>query len=91
MIEHGVRIKSKHGLHARPSKAICVEAKLYDDTLVYLIDPLTLRLVNAKSVLEIMTLALGHGSMVIVRAEGPHEEQIVRAVTRIIKTFDIDT
>lgn len=39
--------------------------------------------VNGKSMLGVMTLAAEMGSTVIIRADGPDEEQAVEALARI--------
>ena len=90
MIERASRIKDRHGLHARPSKRICQEALQYPDTTVSLIDPSNGKTVDAKSVLEIMLLALDHDALIIIRAEGPHEDEVSEAIIRVIRTFDVE-
>ena len=84
-------VKSKYGIHARPSAAIVVNVtKNFPETEVTIINSNNGRQADAKSVLEIMFLALPYGSIVTVSASGKDEEKAVNAVVKIIETFEVE-
>ena len=74
-------IVNKLGLHARAS------AKLTQAASVFKCDiwlSRSGRRVNAKSIMGVMMLAAGKGSMVVVEAEGEDAEQALAAIVRLI-------
>ena len=82
MTREQVMISNKLGLHARAAAklvhtASAFEAEIYVGT--------EHEEVNAKSILGILTLAATKGTPLIVRAEGPDEQEAVRAIVDLFK------
>ena len=89
MVEREAVVKSRHGLHARPSAEITKTANKYGNTEVKIIDPDTTEEVDAKSILSLLTMEKMTGTHLIVKAIGPHEETAATEVARIINEFDV--
>ena len=70
------------GVHARPSAMIVQTASKFKSEISLIKDG---NLVNAKSMLGVMTLAAEMGSQVIIRAEGSDEENAVEAIYKIFE------
>ena len=82
MTREQVMISNKLGLHARAAAklvhtASAFEAEVYVGT--------ENEEVNAKSILGILTLAATKGTPLIVRAEGPDEQEAVRAIVDLFE------
>lgn len=79
-----VAVASKVGLHARPAALV---AKMAATQVV----PVTIaksegNAVTAGSVLNLMTLAAGHGDEVVIAAEGDGAQAAVDAVADLVAT-----
>ncbi|GAA4526785.1 HPr family phosphocarrier protein [Amycolatopsis samaneae] len=87
MPEKRVTVASKVGLHARPA-ALVAKAAAAQPVAVLIAkdggDP-----VAAGSVLNLMTLAAGHGDEVIISADGEGAQAAVDAVAELVAT-DLD-
>ncbi|WP_026361287.1 HPr family phosphocarrier protein [Amycolatopsis nigrescens] len=87
MPERRVTVASKVGLHARPA-ALVAKAAAAQPVPVQIAkdgrDP-----VAAGSVLNLMTLAAGHGDEVVITAEGEGAQAAVDAVAELVAT-DLD-
>jgi phosphocarrier protein len=81
MISKDFTINNKLGLHARPSAQITQLASRYAAEVWLSKNG---RRVNAKSIMGVMMLAAGQGSVLTVEADGPDEEQAVDAVGELI-------
>lgn len=64
-------VASENGLHARPAGRLAQEAQAFEANISLVHDGQT---VDAKSILDILTLAAGPGNMVELRAEGSDAE-----------------
>ena len=77
-MEKIVTIKNASGLHARPAgmfvKKSTVEIKAKD------------KVVNAKSIMGIMSLGLAQGDEVVVVANGEDQESAVNALVELIES-----
>ena len=81
MIERSIEIKNKLGLHARAAaKLVHTASKFKSDIKVRKGD----EEVDGKSILGILLLAAGRGSMVTLRADGPDERDALDAVEQLI-------
>lgn len=71
------RVHNKFGLHARPAAQLVRLAQQYDSEII-------LKTPNgkadAKSILDILSLAAGPGMDIQVQASGPDEEHALEAV-----------
>jgi phosphocarrier protein len=70
VIEKDITISNRLGLHARASAKLVQALQRYDCN-VWLVSKG--REVNAKSIMGVMMLAAGIGSVITVRADGPDE------------------
>jgi phosphocarrier protein len=83
MISREFTISNKLGLHARPSAQITQTATRFRSE-VYIAKGA--RRVNAKSIMGVMMLAAGQGSVVVVDADGPDEAEAVEALGELIRS-----
>ena len=77
-----VKVENSQGLHARPCHSIVSTAMRYASDLRILFEG---RAVNAKSILELMTLNASCGSELELCARGTDAEALSEAV---VKLFD---
>ncbi|MFO0010964.1 MAG: HPr family phosphocarrier protein [Betaproteobacteria bacterium] len=71
------------GLHARPSAQLTQVASRFEAEVHIAKGG---RRVNAKSIMGVMMLAAGQGSVVVVDADGPDEGEAIEAVGRLIRS-----
>jgi len=81
MISRSFTIRNKLGLHARPSAQLTQTASRFQSEVFLARDS---RRVNAKSIMGVMMLAAGPGTVVTVEATGADEEQAIAAVGQLI-------
>lgn len=81
MKEKTVIIKLKSGLQARPAALFVQEANRFHSDIFLTKDG---KKVNAKSIMGIMSLALGTGTEVVLTAEGNDEEEALQALETFI-------
>ena len=86
MISRDIEIKNKLGLHARAAaKLVHTAARFKSDIKIRKGD----EEVDGKSILGILLLAAGRGSLVTVRADGEDERDAVDAIEKLIDSkFD---
>jgi phosphocarrier protein HPr len=81
MIKTSISISNKLGLHARASaKLTKLAGSFKSDVFMSRND----RRVNAKSIMGVMMLAAGIGSVVDIEVDGPDEEAAMAALTALI-------
>ena len=81
MIKTNISISNKLGLHARASaKLTKLAGSFASDVFMSRND----RRVNAKSIMGVMMLAAGIGSVVEIEVDGPDEEAAMAALTALI-------
>ena len=81
MIQRDFTISNKLGLHARPSAQLTQVASRFASEVWIAKGG---RRVNAKSIMGVMMLAAGCGSVVSVDADGPDEAAALDAVGALI-------
>jgi phosphocarrier protein HPr len=81
MVERSVTILNKNGLHARPAAEIVKLAAKFRCDITLVRDDLE---VNGKSIMGVMMLAAECGSSLLLRAEGPDEEQALDALAQLV-------
>jgi phosphocarrier protein len=86
VIEHEIEIKNKLGLHARAAaKLVHVAARFRCDIKIRKGD----EEVDGKSILGILLLAAGRGTMITIKANGEDEGDAVHAIEALINAkFD---
>ena len=86
MVERDIEIKNKRGLHARAAaKFVHTAARFKSDIKIRKGD----EEVDGKSILGILLLAAGRGSVIRVRADGEDERDALDAIEKLIEAkFD---
>ncbi|MCQ6275686.1 HPr family phosphocarrier protein [Bacillus sp. V3B] len=82
MVEKQVEVKLKTGLQARPAALFVQEANRFSSDVFLEKDG---KKVNAKSIMGLMSLAVGSGSIVQLSAEGNDESEAVEELARYIQ------
>ena len=82
MREEKVLIDNKLGLHARAAAKVVHAASAFEAEIFIGTEE---EVVNAKSILGLLTLAATKGTPLIVRADGPDENQAVQALIDLIR------
>ena len=82
MIEREVTIRNRAGLHTRPAASIVKLAAKFQSE--FFIEKDSFR-INGKSIIGVMTLAAEQGSKLLVRFEGPDEEEAYRAMAELFE------
>lgn len=81
MVEREVEIKNKLGLHARAAaKLVHTAARFKSDVKIRKGD----EEVDGKSILGILLLAAGRGSLITLKADGADERDALDAVEKLI-------
>jgi len=90
MVEITAYLKSKYGIHVRPSAAISSAAKEFKDTRIVLINPdKPKEEIDGKFILDIINLNRKCGDPIIVKAYGGDEQTAADAVASVIREFEI--
>ena len=80
--EATVIITNDFGLHARPAALVAKTAQRFSADITLAIDT---RQVDAKSILDILSLAAGKGTSLVVRGKGPDAEPCIRIITDLMR------
>ena len=80
MIKRTIKITNKLGLHARASAKLTQAAGQFQSQVWITRNG---RRVNAKSIMGVMMLAAGMGSLVDIEAEGPDEAKAIDTVEKL--------
>jgi len=83
MLERTVTIANRNGLHARPAAEIVKTAAKFKSDITLVRDDLE---VNGKSIMGVMMLAAEFGSSLLLRADGPDEENALAALATLIES-----
>lgn len=83
MISRDFVINNKLGLHARPAAQVTQTAAKFQSEVWIAKNG---RRVNAKSIMGVLMLAAGQGSIVTVDADGPDEAGAVEALGALIES-----
>ncbi len=81
MIKQSITISNKLGLHARASAKLTKLAGSFQSDIFMTRND---RRVNAKSIMGVMMLAAGLGSVVEIEVAGPDEQAALAALTALI-------
>ncbi|WHY76818.1 HPr family phosphocarrier protein [Neobacillus sp. WH10] len=82
MLAKQVEVKLKTGLQARPAALFVQEANRFSADIFLEKDG---KKVNAKSIMGLMSLAVGSGVVINIIADGDDEEKAVNALTDFIE------
>ncbi|MDP3544051.1 MAG: HPr family phosphocarrier protein [Elusimicrobiota bacterium] len=79
-------IRNRMGLHARPAAMFVQEAAKFKSQVYVVKDGLQ---VNGKSVMGLMLLAAESGSKLVIKADGPDENEAISALEKLFeRRFD---
>jgi len=81
-LERPLTITNKVGLHARPAALFVQTAARFKDTRVEVLKDGVPR--DAKSILNILSLGVTQGTTIVVRAEGPHADDAIAALSDLV-------
>ncbi len=84
MIETQATIKSPAGLHARPAKELVNLAKKYTSSVKLEHNGIAC---DARSMLQIMKMAVGQGGQVKIMIEGDDEKAASEEITTFLDSF----
>lgn len=88
MATQHVTVQHADGLHARPAEMVAREAMRYQSQIFIVRGD---QRVDAKSILDVLTLGAEQGAQLIVEAEGPDAPIAVDALARLVESdFAID-
>ena len=82
MAEKTVEVKMKPGLQARQAALFVQEANRFLADIFLKKDD---RQVNAKSIMGIMSLAIAHGTLITLVANGNDEEQALTSLAALVE------
>ena len=82
MVERQVTIKNRAGLHTRPAATLVKTAARFQSEFMIQKDSFE---INGKSIIGVMTLAAEQGSTLILKFEGPDEEEAAAAVVELFE------
>lgn len=78
-----VRVANEMGLHARPAAALAREAQRFESEIHLCVKD---QKVDAKSILDILTLAAPHGHPMVITANGTDAEEALKTITELFKS-----
>jgi catabolite repression HPr-like protein len=81
MVEKKVTVQLKSGLQARPAALFVQEANRFTSDVFVEKEG---KKVNAKSIMGIMSLAVGSGSELVLAVDGPDEKEAIEALTEFV-------
>lgn len=81
MIEKDYEIVNKYGLHARPCACLSKEAARFESSVKLAYNE---HVVDAKSILGLMTLAAPGGSRIRLTVDGPDEKEAFAALDALV-------
>jgi len=85
MVEKPVVVKRKSGLQARPAALFVQEANKFSSDIFIQKEG---RKVNAKSIMGIMSLAVGSGKEINIIADGKDEAEAITALVAFVEKED---
>ena len=81
MISTSVTIVNKLGLHARAATRLVNCASKFEAELLIKNGDKT---INGKSIMGVLTLAAGKGTVLVIKADGPDREEALQAICELI-------
>ena len=81
MFTQEVTVNNQVGLHARPATYFIQKANEFKSSIWVEVED---RKINAKSLLGVLSMGITKGTRVSIIAEGPDEEEAVKALTDML-------
>lgn len=85
MTETNVTVKRRSGLQARPAALFVQEANKFHSDIFIEKDG---KNVNAKSIMGIMSIAVGTNKEITIKADGPDEKEALEALKAFVEKED---
>ena len=86
MVEKILTVKNRAGIHARPATLIAQMANKFTSEITLEKDSIV---VNAKSIMGVITMAAGYNTTMTLKVEGPDESDAASAIENLFETkFD---
>jgi len=82
-----VTIQNEYGLHARPASLLASLASSFKSEIKIVKDGVE---VNCKSIMNLLLLAAGKGTVLKVVAEGEDEQEAINAIRELIEVAKFD-
>ncbi len=82
-IKKHVTLRNKHGLHARPATVFVELAKNFTSDIAILYDG---QEVDGKSIISILTLGLGQGAKITIKAIGKDAQKAADDLANLVKS-----
>ncbi|MCC3145754.1 HPr family phosphocarrier protein [Halanaerobium sp. Z-7514] len=79
-----MKLENKSGLHARPASQFVAASQSFEANIEVEKKGQT---VNGKSIMSLMTLGASYGDSIKVKATGSDEEEALKKLKNLIKTF----
>lgn len=83
MIEKNLIVKNRAGIHARPAALIAQTANKFSCEISLEKDS---SVVNAKSIMGVITMAAGYNTVLTLKADGSDEKEAVEAITQLFES-----
>ena len=84
MAERKVTVQNKTGLHARPAALFVQKANQFKSEIHIIKDS---KEINAKSIMGVMSLGVGQGTVILIRADGEDAQQAVDALGELVESL----
>jgi phosphocarrier protein len=86
MVEKILTVKNRAGIHARPATLIAQLANKFTSEITLEKDSIV---VNAKSIMGVITMAAGYNTTMTIKVDGPDESEAASAIENLFETkFD---
>ena len=82
MVEKILTVKNRAGIHARPASLIAQMANKYQSEISLEKDSIV---VNAKSIMGVITMAAGYNTAITLKVEGPDEQDAANAIEKLFE------
>ncbi len=82
-VSESVVVKNALGIHARPAATLARRASEFESEIYLRYDD---NLVNAKSIMGLLTLGAAHGTVLIVHCKGPDATEALASVKEIFES-----
>lgn len=84
MVTGETTVRNKTGLHARPASVFSTEAGKFSSKITIKNVTTDSQEVNAKSIMRVMTLAMGQGTRIRISAEGTDAQEAVEHLIQLV-------
>ena len=85
MITRTTKVLNKSGIHARPASAFVNEAKQFKSQItIRNLNRSSMKGVNAKSMIMVLTLEASKGTEIEISADGPDEKEAVDTLIALV-------